>query len=85
MIVTGNHEYRQLHTPMRFSGYFTKGPITIEDDVWIAANCTVGDGVTIGKGAIVAANSFVNKDVAPYDIVGGVPAKRIASRLNYKE
>jgi acetyltransferase-like isoleucine patch superfamily enzyme len=85
MIVTGNHEYRQLHTPMRFSGSFTKGPITIEDDVWIAANCTIGDGVKIGRGAVVAANSFVNKDVEAYDIVGGVPAKKIGSRLQYAD
>ena len=84
MIVTGNHEYRQLHTPIRFSGCFSKGPIIIGEDVWIAANCTIGDGVTIGKGAVVAANSFVNKDVDPYDIVGGVPAKKIGSRLMYK-
>jgi len=61
----------------------TKGPITIEDDVWIAANCTIGDGVTIGRGAVVAANSFVNKDVEAYDIVGGVPAKKIGSRLQF--
>ena len=83
MIVTGNHEYRQTNVPIRDSGYFTKGPIVINEDVWISANCTIGDGVTIGKGAVIAANSFVNKDVAPYDIVGGVPARKIGSRLNY--
>jgi acetyltransferase-like isoleucine patch superfamily enzyme len=80
MIVTGNHDYKQTEIPMRFAGYFSRGPIIIEDDVWIGANCTIGDGVRIGKGAVVAANSFVNKDVHSFDIVGGVPAKKIGNR-----
>lgn len=54
--------------------------ITIEEDVWIGANCTITKGVTIGKGAIVAANSCVNRDVPEYAIVGGVPAKVLKYR-----
>lgn len=57
-----------------------EAPVVIEDDVWIAANCTITKGVTIGTGAIVAANSVVTKNVAPYSIVGGVPAKLIGMR-----
>lgn len=57
-----------------------EAPVVIENDVWIAANCTITKGVTIGTGAIVAANSVVTKDVAPYSIVGGVPAKLIGMR-----
>ncbi len=57
--------------------------ITIGNDVWIGANVSIMDGVTIGDGAIVAANTLVNKDVQPYTIVGGVPAKNI--RLRFKE
>lgn len=52
-------------------------PIVIEDDVWIGANATVLQGVTIGKGAIVAAGAVVTKDVEPYTVVGGVPARFI--------
>ena len=55
--------------------------VFIEDDVWIPANCTIGKGVRIGKGAIISANSFVNRDVPAYSIVGGVPAKIIKSRI----
>lgn len=80
MLASGNHDYKQLEKPMRFAGSFTKGPIVIEDDVWIAANCTIADGVHIGKGAVIGANSLVIRDVAPYDIVGGVPAKILGNR-----
>lgn len=54
--------------------------IKICNDVWIGANCTITSGVTIGEGAVVAANAVVTKDVAAYTIVGGVPAKYIKSR-----
>jgi acetyltransferase-like isoleucine patch superfamily enzyme len=56
-------------------------PVVIGNDVWIGTHCVVLRGVTIGDGAVVAANSVVTRDVAPYTIVGGSPAKVIkASR-----
>jgi maltose O-acetyltransferase len=61
--------------------------VTIGDYVWIGTRVTILPGVTIGKGALVAAGSVVTKDVMPYAIVGGVPAKIIKMRredLNYK-
>jgi acetyltransferase-like isoleucine patch superfamily enzyme len=85
MIASGNHDYIQTKTPMRFSGSISKGPIIIEDDVWIGANCTITDGVVIGKGAVVAANSVITKNVAPYDIVGGVPARIINNRMQKRK
>jgi acetyltransferase-like isoleucine patch superfamily enzyme len=85
VIVEGSHEYKNLDLPMALAGDFSKGPIIIEDDVWIGANCTVIQNVKIGKGAIIGANSFINKDVDPYSIMGGVPAKQIGSRLHYKK
>lgn len=54
--------------------------IVIEDNVWVGANCTITKGVTIGVGAIIGANSVVTKDVAPYSVVGGVPARLIKMR-----
>lgn len=54
----------------------------IGNDVWIGANVLIRRGVTIGDGAIVAAGAFVNKDVAPYTIVGGLPAKVIGKRFS---
>jgi maltose O-acetyltransferase len=54
--------------------------VTIEDYVWIASRSTILPGVTIGRGAVVATNSVVTKDVAPMTIVGGIPAKPIGIR-----
>ena len=51
--------------------------VVIESDVWIGCNVTLLSGVTIGRGAIVAAGAVVNKDIPPYSIAGGVPAKVI--------
>lgn len=60
----------------------SKGDIIVQDDVWIGMNVTVCSGVTIGQGAIIAAGSVVTKNVEPYSIVGGVPAKLIKYRFN---
>ena len=49
----------------------------IEEDVWFGANVTILKGVTIGRSSIIAAGAVVTKDVPPYSIVGGVPAKVI--------
>jgi acetyltransferase-like isoleucine patch superfamily enzyme len=56
--------------------------VTIGNDVWIGANVLIIDGVKIGDGAVIAANSVVTRDVLPYEIVGGVPAKNIRFRFN---
>ncbi len=67
----------------RFSEF--KSPIEIGNDVWIGDSVLILDGVHIGDGAIVAAGSVVNKDVPPYAIVGGIPAKIIRYRFNDDE
>lgn len=59
-------------------------PIRIEDDVWLAVRVTVLKGVTIGRGAVVAAGAVVTKDVEPYTLVGGIPA-RLIRRLTVPE
>jgi len=61
------------------------GKITIGNDVWIGANAIILDNVTIGNGAIIAAGAIVNKDVPPYSIVAGVPARFIKSRFSEEE
>ncbi|WP_394747991.1 acyltransferase [Spongiimicrobium salis] len=61
--------------------YYSKA-ITIEDYVWIGTRATVLPGVTLGKGCVVATGAVVSKDVSPYTIVGGVPAKKIGERTN---
>ena len=57
-------------------------PVVIGNDVWIGADCVILDGVTIGDGAIIAANSVVTKDVEPYCLVGGSPARFIKKRFD---
>jgi acetyltransferase-like isoleucine patch superfamily enzyme len=56
--------------------------ITIGHDVWIGARVIILDGVTIGNGAVIAANSVVSKDIPPYAVVGGIPAKTIKYRFD---
>lgn len=53
----------------------SKGAVTIKDNVWIGDKVTILPDVTIGEGAVIAANSVVTKDVPPYSVVGGIPAK----------
>lgn len=59
----------------------TEKPIIIESRAWVAAEAFVGPGVTIGEGAVVGARSAVFKDVAPWTVVGGNPAKYIKDRV----
>ena len=67
---------------MNGKNYPKKGNINIGNDVWIGYNATIMAGVTIGDGAIIATNSTVIKDVEPYSIVGGNPAKEIKKRFS---
>lgn len=83
VLVSLNHRYDNPKLPIRLQGY-TGGTIVIEDDVWIGANVTILPNRTIGKGAIIGANSVVTKDVPPYSIVAGAPAKFIKKRFSEK-
>lgn len=67
---------------MEGRSYPTKGDTIIGNDVWIGYNATIMAGVKIGDGAIIATNSTVTKDVAPYSIVGGNPANEIRKRFS---
>jgi acetyltransferase-like isoleucine patch superfamily enzyme len=79
LIIPSNHNFDDLSKPIYHQGETKKG-IVIEDDVWIGSGCRILDGVTIHSGAIVAAGAVVTKDVPPFSIVGGVPAKVIKMR-----
>lgn len=88
-ILGGNHAINNILTfPFKVKLYgqdteaSTKGPIIIEDDVWIGMNSLILSGVRIGQGAVVAAGSVVTKDIPAYSIVGGNPAKIIRYRFN---
>lgn len=81
MMAGGDHKFDDPSRPMKLQGHTSRG-IVVEDDVWIGANAVVVDGVRIGRGAIVAAGTVVTKDVEPYAIVGGNPARLIKFRPN---
>jgi acetyltransferase-like isoleucine patch superfamily enzyme len=74
------HSFAATDRPMREQPLTSKGDIILEDDVWLGLNALVMDGVTIGRGAIIGAGAVVTKDVPPYAIAGGVPARIIGSR-----
>ena len=67
---------------MKGKTYPIKGDVIVGNDVWIGSNATIMAGVKIGDGAIIATNSTVIKDVSPYAIVGGNPAKEIKKRFS---
>lgn len=78
---TTSHGYENTSKPMSLQKD-THKRITIEDDVWIGTKVVILPGINIGKGAIIGAGAVVTKDVKPYSIVGGVPAKHIRYRYD---
>jgi acetyltransferase-like isoleucine patch superfamily enzyme len=75
-------EHKQCGTSFTDKPYYREtGNVKIGNDVWIGANAVIFDDVTIGDGAVVAAGAIVTKDVEPYTIVGGIPAKIIRKRF----
>ena len=73
---TSNHNFSDKNKNIKDQGH-NSGDIHIEDNVWIGSNCVILSNVTIGKGAVIAAGAVVNKDVLPFTVVGGIPAKKI--------
>jgi len=79
-----SHNTRETDRCIREQGVCFRG-IVIEDDVWIGSKVTILDGVTVGRGAIIGAGSVVVKSVRPFQVVAGVPARVLRSRLNRTE
>lgn len=78
-LCTASHEITHVTYPLIVS------PIIIKDQAWIAADAFVGMGVTIGEGAVVGARSVVTKNVEPWTVVGGNPARFIKNRILYNQ
>lgn len=74
-----NHVFDNPEATIKSQGVVRKG-ITIADDVWIGTGALIMDGVTIGQCSVIAAGAVVTKDVPPYSVAGGVPAKVIKMR-----
>lgn len=79
-ILSSNHNVLPNKEKIFNSGHSHK-KIIIADDVWIGANCIITAGCTIGEGAVIAAGAVVTKNVEPYTVVGGIPAKLIKKRV----
>jgi maltose O-acetyltransferase len=79
-IIGENHDFDDINISMRLQGYKESKPICIEDDVWIGARVIILPGVRIEKGAIIGAGSVVTKDIPPYAICAGNPARVIRYR-----
>ncbi len=75
-IIAVNHLFDDVKRPFTEQGITAEG-IVIEDDVWLGASAVITDGIRVGKGSVVAAGAVVTKDVPPYTVVGGVPARVI--------
>ncbi len=79
-ITDSGHCTDDLETPMRLQGNLPPTPLVIGEDVWIGTKVTITRGVTIGKKAIIGANSVVTRDIGAYEIWGGVPARFLKMR-----
>lgn len=75
-----NHTFERTDMPIKAQGVTQQG-IEVEEDCWLGAGTIFLDGVTVGRGSVIAAGSVVTKDVAPFSVVGGVPARLIRNRL----
>lgn len=80
-ILGASHKFDSIEVPMILQGVDKVISPIIEDDVWIGRNVVIMPGVKIGKGSIIGAGAVVTKDVNPYSIMGGIPAKVIKSRI----
>lgn len=78
-LVSENHVFTDASSSIRSQGE-RRAAVVLGNDVWVGAGATILAGVSVGLGAIVAAGAVVTKDVAPFEIVGGVPARRIGQR-----
>lgn len=83
-IIGADHRFDLVGIPTTFSGRLELKKTVIGRDVWIGSNSIVFTGVQIGDGAIIAAGSVVTKNVEPFTIVGGVPAKFLRNRFQSK-
>jgi acetyltransferase-like isoleucine patch superfamily enzyme len=81
-ITDGAHRFDDPDKPVPWRGFTSKGPTRIGDNVWCGANVVVTSGVTIGERCVIGANSVVTKDIPPFSIAAGAPAK-VLSEVRY--
>lgn len=79
-IFAENHHFDNIDIPIKEQGVI-RSFVKIEDDCWIASNVVILAGVTVGRGSVIASGSIVTKDIPPFSVAAGVPAKVIKSRV----
>jgi acetyltransferase-like isoleucine patch superfamily enzyme len=77
-----SHRFDDPHKPITWQGFESKGPTRIGDNCWLGANVVVTSGVTIGQRCVIGANSVVTRDIEPFSIAAGTPAK-VIRRVEY--
>jgi acetyltransferase-like isoleucine patch superfamily enzyme len=82
IIVDHSHQYENVEVPVKLQGVTEGGPVRIERDCWIGANVFVLPNVTIGRHAVVGANSVVNRDIPPFSVAVGAPV-RVVKRYRF--
>lgn len=83
MIGDHSHEYENVEIPVKFQSATGSGPVRIERDSWIGANVFIMPNVTIGRHGVIGANSVVNRNIPPYSVAVGVPA-RVIKRYDFE-
>ena len=76
------HFITATHDAQNKNFAYTINSVVVEDFVWVGTRATILPGVTLGKGCVIATGAVVSKNVDPYTIVGGVPAKKIGDRIS---
>jgi acetyltransferase-like isoleucine patch superfamily enzyme len=76
-VTDANHRFDDPEKPITWQGFESKGPTRIGDNCWLGANVVVTSGVSIGERCVIGANSVVTRDVEPFSIAAGAPAKVI--------
>ncbi len=76
-VTDGDHRFDDPDKPVPWQGFTSKGPTRIGDNVWCGANVVITSGVTIGERCVIGSNSVVNRDIPPFSIAAGAPAKVI--------
>jgi acetyltransferase-like isoleucine patch superfamily enzyme len=74
-VTDASHRYDDPEQPVPWQGFESKGPTRIGDNCWLGANVVVTSGVTIGERCVIGANSVVTRDIAPFSIAAGAPAR----------
>ena len=85
LIFRRNHRFDNVDIPMRLQGYEEAPPVVIEDDVWLGARVIVLPGIRIGNGAVIGAGAIITKDVPPFAVCAGNPARVVRFRTDTKE